>query len=135
MARECLLSDLRPAIKKSPKTGSTFTRNDISVWVQNAFREVGLEVIPLPPNVKGERFLLVLFHGAPTPEPPAKPKNGNDKKAARNEIEKPPTREVQRLKQELKATHEYLQSVIEEQEAGNEEIRYANEEIQSRNEE
>src|SRR2546422_11471353 len=80
MARECLLSDLRPAIKKSPKTGSTFTRNDISVWVQNAFREVGLEVIPLPPNVKGERFSLVLFHGAPTPEPPAKPKNGNDKR-------------------------------------------------------
>jgi two-component system CheB/CheR fusion protein len=42
---------------------------------------------------------------------------------------------VARLKRELDATREYLQSIIEEQEAMNEELRSANEEIQSSNEE
>src|SRR5262249_19179434 len=40
-----------------------------------------------------------------------------------------------RLKQELAATREYLQSVIEQQEAANEELQSANEEGQSANEE
>ena len=40
-----------------------------------------------------------------------------------------------RLAQELSATREYLQSVIEQQEAANEELQSANEEVQSANEE
>src|SRR5687767_7678697 len=40
-----------------------------------------------------------------------------------------------RLTQELAATREYLQSVIEQQEAANEELQSANEEVQSTNEE
>ena len=40
-----------------------------------------------------------------------------------------------RLKEELEATREYLQSIIEEQRTTNEELRSANEEIQSSNEE
>ena len=40
-----------------------------------------------------------------------------------------------RLKEELDATREYLQSIIEEQRTTNEELRSANEEIQSTNEE
>ena len=86
MAREGLLFEVRSAIQKALKTGSSVIRNDISVWVQNAFREIGLEVIPLRPNGNGERFLLVLFHGAPTPELPAKPNKSHDKKAAPKEI-------------------------------------------------
>ncbi len=89
MAREGLLFEVRSAIQKALKTGSSVIRNDISVWVQNAFRAIGVEVIPLRPNGNGERFLLVLFHGAPTPELPAKPNKSNDKKAAPKEIEKP----------------------------------------------
>ncbi len=42
---------------------------------------------------------------------------------------------VVRLKQELEATREYLQSLLEHQEAANEELQSANEEIQSSNEE
>src|SRR5205823_7599403 len=42
---------------------------------------------------------------------------------------------VTRLRRELDATRDYLQSIIEEQEAMNEELRSANEEIQSSNEE
>src|SRR6201999_2969329 len=56
---------------------------------------------------------------------------------------KPPSKEVNdmrnlqisQLKQELAATKEYLQSIIEGQEATNEELQSANEEIQSGNEE
>lgn len=44
-------------------------------------------------------------------------------------------REIARLKQELGATRDYLQSVIEQQEAANEELQSANEEVQSSNEE
>ena len=43
--------------------------------------------------------------------------------------------EHDRLVQELAATHEYLQSVIAQQEAANEELQSANEEVQSANEE
>jgi two-component system, chemotaxis family, CheB/CheR fusion protein len=43
--------------------------------------------------------------------------------------------QISQLKQELAATKEYLQSIIEGQEATNEELQSANEEIQSGNEE
>lgn len=42
---------------------------------------------------------------------------------------------MERLRRELEATRDYLQSIIEEQEGTNEELRRANEEIQSSNEE
>src|SRR5690349_20562313 len=42
---------------------------------------------------------------------------------------------MQDLKAELTATRDYLQSVIEQQEAANEELQSANEEVQSANEE
>ena len=44
-------------------------------------------------------------------------------------------RENARLKQELGATREYLQAIIEEQEAASEELKSANEEAQASNEE
>ncbi len=44
-------------------------------------------------------------------------------------------RQVVRLTQELAATREYMQSLVEQQEAGYEEMQSANEEIQSANEE
>ena len=43
--------------------------------------------------------------------------------------------DTKRLREELEATREYLQSIIEEQRTTNEELRSANEEIQSSNEE
>jgi len=95
--------------------------------------QVDLEVIPLRQSGEREQFFLVLFHelqrkgAASKEERPAKNATRGSEKAAH--------RENQWLKQELKATNQYLQSIIEEQEATNEEIRSANEEIQSSNEE
>jgi two-component system CheB/CheR fusion protein len=76
----------------------------------------------------GGRYFIVLFEPA-HPEPVSKSRR---KKSA---VPLADTRQTARLKRELEATRDYLQSIIEEQEAMNEELRSANEEIQSSNEE
>jgi two-component system CheB/CheR fusion protein len=74
-----------------------------------------------------ERYILVLFE-----EPD---QNSKTRKSKKQKAAPPETQHAGRLKRELEATREYLQSIIEEQEAMNEELRSANEEIQSSNEE
>ena len=56
-------------------------------------------------------------------------------KPAKAEMEQQKDLQMAQLRQELAATKEYLQSIIEEREATNEELQSANEEIQSANEE
>src|SRR5207302_1387642 len=56
-------------------------------------------------------------------------------KPAKAEMEQQKDLQTEQLKQELAATKEYLQSIIEEREGTNEELQSANEEIQSANEE
>ena len=75
-----------------------------------------IEVIPFITPLK-ERFHLVMFEEA-IPEP-VEPKPKKGAKA------KPDDQKVVRLERELEATREYLQSIIEEQEAMNEELRSA----------
>lgn len=87
------------------------------IEIQANAAPVIIEVVPLK-----ESLSLVLFE--PFREAPEKPKKTRGKSA-----------EVVALRQELAATREYLQSVIEQQETSNEELRSANEEIQSSNEE
>src|SRR5262249_20291890 len=75
---------------------------------------------------------LVLFQepasalptSAPEKPPAAPPSSANDD-----------ARELVQLRQELAATREYLQSMVEQQDAANEELRSPNEEILSSNEE
>jgi two-component system CheB/CheR fusion protein len=127
MAREGLLAELRAAIIASRKRDEPVRREGISVKTDGAALLVNLEVISFGTEGK-DRFQLVLFEEAPEPQS-AGP--GRRNKAATAEE----TSGVTRLKRELEATREYLQSIIEEQEAMNEELRSANEEIQSSNEE
>ncbi len=77
---------------------------------------------------------MVLFEEAPAP--PTEPKKAKVRET-KPELAKRKASElhIAQLKTELGTTKEYLQSVIEEQEATNEELRSANEEIQSSNEE
>jgi two-component system, chemotaxis family, CheB/CheR fusion protein len=76
----------------------------------------------------------VLFEEKPgedaAPTPVKQPPNPSSK-----EVEDAKELQISQLKQELAATKEYLQSIIEGQEATNEELQSANEEIQSGNEE
>lgn len=85
---------------------------------------VNLEVIPFVTPAH-ERLQLVLFEQV---------EHAKKRRAVASNVKENPV-ESKRLKRELDATREYLQSIIEEQEAVNEELRSANEEIQSSNEE
>ena len=73
-----------------------------------------LEVLPLKPPGAGGACLLALFHDAASPaagrgsQPPAPPAD-----AGESELE--PAREIAHLRQELTATKEYLQSLVEQQ--------------------
>jgi len=126
MAREGLLAELRTAVHNARRKGTAVRREGVRVRNNGKSVVANIEVIPFVTSLN-ERFLLVMFEEAP-PEP-AEPKAKKGTKAASGD------QKALRLKRELEATREYLQSIIEEQEAMNEELRSANEEIQSSNEE
>src|SRR6185503_13862045 len=94
------------------------------------------EILPLKNTPNKDRYYLVVFEeGKPfrnmTTSIEAKL---SDKKAAKVKASDVEIENVH-LKEDLDATREYLQSIIEEQRTTNEELRSANEEIQSSNEE
>src|SRR5262249_21362375 len=136
MAREGLLVGLRAAIHKARKEETTIREENLRVKSNGGYRDVNIEVIPIRGNSKAHQCFLVLFQEpsakaltvAPAAPPPAEPQEteafAEDK-----------DRQIIRLNQELAATREYLQSVIEQQEAANEELQSSNEEVQSANEE
>ncbi|HSP16746.1 MAG TPA: CheR family methyltransferase [Thermoanaerobaculia bacterium] len=128
MAREGLLGELRDAIQAARKTDAPVKRESIRIRNNGGSILANLEVIPFASPAK-EKLLIILFEQRP-PEK-KKPALQRGTKRAEPEDEKKATR----LRRELDATREYLQSIIEEQEAMNEELRSANEEIQSSNEE
>ena len=131
MARQGLLADLRIAIHSAHKNDTPARRDGIHLRGDgNPAITASVEVLPFTGPAK-ERFYLVLFHEQPAVAIEAKSKKKRGSAAA----EPPPSRPVERLKRELDATREYLQSIIEEQETMNEELRSASQETQSSNEE
>jgi two-component system CheB/CheR fusion protein len=122
MAREGLLADLSSAIHGAMRQDKPQRREGLEIKDADHTAIVNIEVIPFV-GVSKERFMIVLFEEQPAEKRPRKAK----KEAA--------TPQLARLKRELQATREYLQSHVEEQETMNEELRSANEEIQSTNEE
>ena len=95
---------------------------------------IRVEVIPFRTPARDQQHFLVLFEESQGSEisessPKRAIKQSPDESADAKELQ------ISQLKQELAATKEYLQSIIEAQEASNEELQSANEEIQSGNEE
>ena len=105
----------------------------------SAWRDVDVEVIPLKERGPNGSYIVV-FEEAPAALM-ARARQMHDEALAeavrpgRSHSAVESNKEVMRLAQELTATREYLQSVIEQQEAANEELQSANEEVQSTNEE
>ncbi len=132
MAREGLLVELRSAILKARKTGRPVRRENLHVRQDGHFRDVHLEVIPMKQQDLATLHFLVLFEEAGAKHAAAKPapvsRRGRAKSRAEHET-------IVKLEQELTATKDYLQAIIESQEASNEELKSANEEILSSNEE
>jgi two-component system CheB/CheR fusion protein len=120
---------VRAGILKAKKT-ETATREE-AVEVRGAdgrARSVIVEVIPIRAGAVG---FWVLFEepGAHRKVPRQTEVRRNGKAAGER------SEQVARLSKELVDTREYLQSVIEQQEASHEELQSANEEVQSANEE
>jgi len=128
MAREGLPVALRSAINKAKKAQSAVREDRVRVRSHDGHREVGLEVIP----VQEGGFLIVFEELANEPRAKARPHEPTPLPVATDETL---LQQNERLVLELAAVHEYLQSVIDQQEAANEELQSANEEVQSANEE
>lgn len=132
MARPGLLYELRTLIDKARKNSAPVTKDEVSIEDGDSHFSVKLEVIPFRTPARDERHFLVLFEelpGTKTAEPKAPARHAGKTESDAREVQ------IAQLKQELAGTKEYLQSIIEGQEATNEELQSANEEIQSGNEE
>jgi two-component system CheB/CheR fusion protein len=132
MAREGLLVELRSAVLKAKKTGRPVRRDRVRVRQDGSFRDITLEIVPLRPEGSAAPHFLVLFEEARKAAPPeaAAAERRRAKSAGRRGHDA-----IVKLEQELTATKEYLQAIIEGQESSNEELKNANEEIMSSNEE
>jgi two-component system CheB/CheR fusion protein len=131
MARESMVIDLRAAVARAIKQNIQVHQQGIHLRHNGHSREITIEVIPFRPAPTSDSFFLVLFKETPAWESPEK-QDQIGLPASKPGLEK---QSVARLRQELIATKDSLQSIIEEQEATNEELKSANEEIQSSNEE
>src|SRR6266536_735870 len=126
MVREGLLAPIRAAIARAKKDRTVVRTEDVRVKVAGTPRRADIEVVPVKGTAAGKSVFLVLFEARPVATT-APASESVDTHAI--------DQEAPDLKAELVATKDYLQSVIEQQEAANEELQSANEEVQSANEE
>jgi two-component system CheB/CheR fusion protein len=147
MAREGLKRDLTFALHRAVKYKKPVERHGLRVKTNGDFSSVNLTILPVPPGgdsiTEMTLYLVVLEEtkaieqllssavgaGALDEQPDEKilDNDGFDSLTA--------SALVIRLKQELRANEEYLQSANEELETSNEELKSSNEEMQSVNEE
>ena len=139
MLREGLLVGVRAALQRARREKGTVREEGLRVRSDGDWREVDIVVMPVHAGDGTEGGFLVLFE-----EPVDRRERRMNALAAaakaaanraRPERDESSRQEIARLKNELTATREYLQSVIEQQESANEELQSANEEVQSANEE
>ena len=147
MARAGLLLDLQNAIGKAKKDNTAVRRQNVQIKNGNgneqgkdggktqhpadSVRLVNFEVVPISVNNLEENFFMILFQDAV----PNKEYLGAASRLHPGKRSEVASGKISKLEQELSSTKEYLQSVIETQEATNEELQSANEEILSSNEE
>ncbi|HEU4686900.1 MAG TPA: CheR family methyltransferase, partial [Vicinamibacterales bacterium] len=119
---------VRAGILRAKKT-NTATREEADVQLADGEeRRMAVEVIPIRAGAGG---YWVLFEGPEAQrDGPRKTKGRPVQRAASH-----PSAQVARLSKELNDTRDYLQSVIEQQQASHEGLQSANEEVQSANEE
>ena len=144
MLREGLLVGVRAALLRAAKDGAPVQEAGLRVKSRDGWNEVRIEVIPIKGDgAKTGGFLVLFDDGQAGPTVSAYAKGADD--ASNQVLRQPglpdqfgsswPDSDHAHLTQELAATREFLQSVIEQQEAANEELQSANEEVQSANEE
>ncbi len=126
LAREGLLAGLGKAIRSARQSKATAKGEGFRIEGGGQLQEVAIKVIPfMGSSAAKERYFLVLFEDtAPGSGPAAMTKTStlDDRQSAR-------------LRRELAATKEYLQSTVDDHAATLEELKAANEEAQAGNEE
>ncbi|MBA3494527.1 MAG: hypothetical protein H0T87_10565, partial [Gammaproteobacteria bacterium] len=154
MARPGLFMELRSAVNEALTRGEAVRREGLHLRDEQGVREVAIEVLPVRPRDAAESCCLVLFEEGGTAQSAAEPKPPSGWQARLSrwlharavpaaEVRRPPGSEgppelegeTAGLRQELSSTREYLQSLVEQQDAANEELRSANQEVLSANEE
>ncbi|MHB2018782.1 MAG: chemotaxis protein CheB [Candidatus Xenobia bacterium] len=127
MAKEPLRAELHATLQKARVADAMTRSSPVRTLRDGHVHLITVEVLPVRPRKNSEATFLCLFLDAagattaavpPETAPPAEPRP-----------------EVGELEAELATTRQYLQAIIEEQDATNEELMSANEEIQSANEE
>jgi two-component system CheB/CheR fusion protein len=138
MLREGLLASVRSAVMQARSENRRVRTEGLRVKDNGGFRDVTVDVIPLGASSTREGSCLVLFADAArrgaagSPAPPALEATGTERELAEADGH---DEQIFRLARELTATREYLQAIIEQQEAANEELQTSHEEAQSANEE
>ena len=133
LIRKELRPEVQTAIYRAKKDKKPVKVEAIRFQYGDQPRTINIEVIPLRAVEYEEPFFLVLFedvssaaaHLRQTIELTATPEGRDNVKNS----------QIRQLKEELDSSKQYLQTVIENQEATNEELRAAMEEVQSSNEE
>jgi two-component system CheB/CheR fusion protein len=134
MAREGLMLPLRSAIQKAKKDDKTVRKEGVMVEYDGEFRKINLEVSPIKGIARNERCFLVVFDSLSEGNLSQETKL-REAKAGRTRQKTGQASEAAHLQEELAATREYMQSLVEQHEAAHEELQSANEEVQSSNEE
>ena len=134
MARPGLLFELQSTIDAARKSGVETQRQNVHIESNGNPQLITLRVIPFKTPVQESYSFLIVFE--PVTMDGSQPALQDQPRQELSPAEQADRDKVtEQLKQELAATKEYLQSIIETQEATNEELQSANEEIQSGNEE
>src|SRR5262249_25618517 len=142
MAREGLLMDLRNAISRAKKENVPVRKQNVQIknggngngngGTQNgpSTLSVRFDVVPINVGNVQELYFMIVFQ-----DETLEARGGREaRRAGAAPLSEASRARISKLEQELAATKEYLQSVIETQEATNEELQSANEEILSSNE-
>jgi two-component system CheB/CheR fusion protein len=140
MARPGLLFELQGAIDEARKQGFEAIRPRVRVDDEK-MKTVTIRVVPFKVPTQTQHSFLIVFESDLPSEDGSSP-SGLAQAPATHIVDQANAdehlvlgKQIFQLRQELAATREYLQSIIESQEGTNEELQSANEEIQSGNEE
>ena len=132
MARPGLMFELQSAFDEAQSKGLEAERQNVRVETEAGEQVTNLQVLPFRSQTQEQQGYLVIFETSPANDTDAaSPQTEPFTESERAEKD----RQIAQLRQELAARQDYLQSIIERQEATNEELQSANEEVQSGNEE
>jgi two-component system CheB/CheR fusion protein len=129
MARTGLLLPLRKVIQEAIRTGKSVQTPPLKDF--RDMKTLRVKVVPVRTAKQGAYFLVIFLAKGD----PATSESGKVDVAVADRSPKSARTREARLEEELIATKEYLQSIIDQQQAYVEELQSSNEEVQSSNEE